>query len=54
VQNTIKLTPEIEKLKDIIIKCLSKGNKIVLFAKGVSEVDAQHIAAELIGRFKLE
>lgn len=54
VQNTAKLIPEIEKSIDLIIKCLSKGNKIVLFGNGGSAADAQHIAAELIGRFKLE
>jgi D-sedoheptulose 7-phosphate isomerase len=33
---------------------LKNGNKVVLFGNGGSAADAQHIAAELIGRFKLE
>jgi len=54
VQDTIKLIPQIEKATIIIAKCLSEGKKIVLFGNGGSAADAQHIAAELIGRFKLE
>jgi D-sedoheptulose 7-phosphate isomerase len=33
---------------------LSKGNKILLYGNGGSAADAQHIAAELVGRFQLE
>ena len=45
------IIPEIIKTIDIISKCLIKGNKIVLFGNGGSAADAQHIAAEFIGRF---
>jgi D-sedoheptulose 7-phosphate isomerase len=45
------ITPEIEKAINEIIKCLRKGNKIILFGNGGSAADAQHIAAEFIGRF---
>ena len=54
VQNTVKLIPQIEKAVFAIVKCLSEGNKVVLFGNGGSAADAQHIAAELIGRFKME
>ncbi len=37
---------------DIVINCLKKGGKIILFGNGGSAADSQHIAAELIGRFK--
>ncbi len=36
----------------IITECLQKGNKILLFGNGGSAADAQHIAAELTGRYK--
>jgi len=39
---------------NICIKCLKSGGKILLFGNGGSAADAQHIAAELIGRFKIE
>ena len=45
------LAPSINKSVNSIIKSLKKGNKIVLFGNGGSAADAQHIAAELIGRF---
>ncbi len=36
------------------IETLRAGNKILLFGNGGSAADAQHIAAEFTGRFKLE
>ena len=37
-----------------IYNSLIDGNKIYLFGNGGSAADAQHIAAELIGRYKIE
>lgn len=37
-----------------LITCLKSGNKILLCGNGGSAADAQHIAGEFIGRFKLE
>lgn len=54
IQNTIDIIPEIEQAILAISNCISKGHKVVLFGNGGSAADAQHIAAELIGRFKLE
>ena len=51
IQTSISLAPNISKSVNTIIKCLKKGNKVVLFGNGGSAADAQHIAAELIGRF---
>jgi len=45
---------QIAKATDIIIGCLKKGGKVILFGNGGSAADSQHIAAELIGRFKKE
>ena len=53
VHNSVSLAPNIEKSITAIVKCLRKGNKVVLFGNGGSAADAQHIAAELIGRFSI-
>jgi D-sedoheptulose 7-phosphate isomerase len=37
---------------DLVIKALRRGGKILLFGNGGSAADAQHIACELIGKFK--
>jgi D-sedoheptulose 7-phosphate isomerase len=44
----------IEIASNLCIDCLNKGNKILLFGNGGSAADAQHIAAELVGRYKTE
>ncbi len=36
----------------IVNETLKSGNKILLFGNGGSAADAQHIAAELVGRYK--
>ena len=43
---------EFKKFLDVVIKTLKKGNKIILFGNGGSASDAQHIAAELVVRYK--
>ena len=44
----------IEIAANICIESLKKGNKILLFGNGGSAADAQHIAAELVGRYNTE
>ena len=44
----------IKRIANEAIKTLKTGGKIVLFGNGGSAADAQHIAGELIGKFKLE
>jgi D-sedoheptulose 7-phosphate isomerase len=48
------LSEEILKAAHIIRDCLSNGGKLLLMGNGGSAADSQHIAAELIGRFKKE
>ena len=48
------LSKEIMEVVNQIVRCISNGNKIVIFGNGGSAADAQHIAAELIGRYALE
>ena len=45
------IIPDINKAIKIISKCLISGNKVILFGNGGSAADAQHIAAELVGKF---
>lgn len=52
VSNT--MAKDIRTVADMIAASLKKGGKLILFGNGGSAADAQHIAAELIGRFKLE
>lgn len=39
---------------NLLATCFSRGNKVLIFGNGGSAADAQHIAAELIGRYKRE
>jgi len=43
---------EIMDIANLFIESLKKGGKIILFGNGGSASDSQHIAAELVGRFK--
>lgn len=47
-------TANIEKAARIIIKSLRLGGKVLIFGNGGSAADSQHMAAELVGRFKKE
>ncbi len=42
----------IVEVAGIISTALKEGNKLLLFGNGGSAADAQHIAAEIVGRFK--
>ena len=42
------------KIADVIIAALDSGNKLLLVGNGGSAADAQHIAAEIVGRYKRE
>jgi len=39
-------------ITNVMIDCLKKNGKVMILGNGGSASDAQHIAAELIGRFK--
>ena len=54
-KKTIKSNSKlIEIAANICIDSLKKGNKILIFGNGGSAADAQHIAAEIVGRYKVE
>ena len=46
-------TPVIDAA-DAIVAALTQGGKVLVFGNGGSAADAQHMAAELVGRFQLE
>ena len=52
IKESATLIPEIEKVLQIIINCIKRGNKIIVFGNGGSAADAQHIAAEFVGKFQ--
>jgi len=54
IQESLELSESIEKCVNLISTSLKNGKKICIFGNGGSAADAQHIAAELIGRYKME
>ena len=42
----------IAEIAELMIDCLKKDGKVIIFGNGGSASDSQHIAAELVGRFK--
>lgn len=45
---------KIDEIAQLIIGSYKNDGKVVLFGNGGSAADAQHIAAELVGKYKLE
>jgi D-sedoheptulose 7-phosphate isomerase len=45
---------ELERAVDLVAEALRDGRKLLLFGNGGSAADAQHLAAELVGRFLRE
>jgi D-sedoheptulose 7-phosphate isomerase len=48
------LIPQISQVAEELKACLKHGGKILLMGNGGSAADSQHIAAEIVGRFKKE
>lgn len=46
------LLADAEAIADGIIEALNAGNKLLIVGNGGSAADAQHIAAEIVGRYK--
>ena len=49
-----RLTPEIAAAAELLLAAYRKGRKALIFGNGGSAADAQHFAAELVGRFARE
>ena len=50
----LSVTKEIAQAAAIIIGSYKSGGRMIIFGNGGSAADAQHIAGELVGRFKKE
>lgn len=49
-----ELIPQIAAVAEELKACLKRGGKILLMGNGGSAADSQHIAAEIVGRYKKE
>lgn len=49
-----QLTPQLVRCAGLLTTALAAGRKILIAGNGGSAADAQHFAAELVGRFLLE
>jgi D-sedoheptulose 7-phosphate isomerase len=54
IGESTELSDQISMAINSMVNCLKNNNKVILFGNGGSAADAQHIAAELIGRFERE
>jgi D-sedoheptulose 7-phosphate isomerase len=51
---TENLVATVSRITEILIDAFKAGNKVLLFGNGGSAADAQHIAAEFVGRFAFD
>nr|HOP41792.1 SIS domain-containing protein [Geobacteraceae bacterium] len=49
-----ELTPKIIRVASMLIDAFRGGNKLLVMGNGGSAADAQHLAGEIVGRFRLE
>jgi D-sedoheptulose 7-phosphate isomerase len=49
-----EIVATIAKVCELLVNALNQGNKILLFGNGGSAAGAQHLAAELVGRFAFD
>lgn len=54
LQRASEQTAQAETVAQALVKALQGGKKLVVFGNGGSAADAQHFAAELVGRFEKE
>src|SRR5271168_437943 len=52
--NDAEALSTISKVSEVLVEALVQGKKPILFGNGGSAADAQHIAAELVGRFAFD
>ena len=51
LQSIVDLAPQITQAAELISKCLTSGNKLLVCGNGGSAADAAHFATELVVRF---
>jgi D-sedoheptulose 7-phosphate isomerase len=49
-----ELVAMLARVSEMLVEALERGNKVLLFGNGGSAADAQHIAAEFVGRFAFD
>ena len=54
IQLAEEAAPTIVRAAAVIAESLKSGGKVLLFGNGGSAADAQHLAAEFVGRFAME
>lgn len=54
LENLKAMAPDLEQAGDAMLQCLLGGGKILICGNGGSASDAQHFAAEIVGRFERE
>ena len=52
--NNPELVSSIAKVGELLVSTFERGNKVLLFGNGGSAADAQHVAAEFVGRFAFD
>lgn len=45
---------QIAQISELVVRAYRAGKKVILFGNGGSAADAQHLAAELVGKFRLD
>jgi D-sedoheptulose 7-phosphate isomerase len=53
-QQIVSLAPDVERAAALMIEALRRGNRLFFCGNGGSAADAQHLAAEFLGRFLIE
>jgi len=52
--NSTEVVSTVARVSEMLVETLKQGNKVLLFGNGGSAADAQHIAAEFVGRFAFD
>src|SRR5438552_13366910 len=52
--SSAEVVSSVAKVSEILVNAFEQGNKVLLFGNGGSAADAQHIAAEFVGRFAFD
>ena len=52
--SSTELVSTVARVSEILVDALKQGKKLILFGNGGSAADAQHIAAEFVGRFAFD
>ncbi len=52
--NDSMLVKQVDEVAEVLISAIKKGNKVIFCGNGGSAAEAQHLAAELSGKFTIE